>query len=116
VSDVSIRLVPKIASEWPVSSITNADGKANLVTYGQFAGAPAGEYTVVLSKTVSEEVEPAKDEYTSGVTKIYSLIDEKYTKPETSTLEITIEKKRSSQTFDAGKPVRVLVDTIRPGT
>jgi len=115
-SDVSIRLVPKIPSEWSVSSTTNASGTAKLVTYGQFDGAPAGEYTVVLSKRVTEEIAAARDEYSSASADIYELIAAEYTKPETSTLEITIEKKRNTQTFEIGAPVRVLVDTIRPGT
>ena len=116
VSDVSIRLVPDTPSEWLVSSMTNDSGTAPLVTYGQFPGAPEGKYKVVLSKTVLEEVEPSRDAESSAVMDIYSVIAVEYTKPETTTLEITIGKKRNAETFEIGAPVRVLVDTIRPGT
>lgn len=115
ISDVSIQLIPKVESIWPVSGTTDANGTAMLVTYGQFPGAPEGSYTVAVSKTTIKSDKP-QDEYTSGITEIFSLIEVEHTKPETSKLEMTVEKKPNSKTFELGEPVHILVDTIRPGT
>ena len=114
-ADVSVRFISKETSKWPVTGITDASGKAVMVTYGQFKGAPLGEYTVVVSKTESESV-TAASEYSSGITKIFSLIAVEHRQPETSQLQMTVQKGNNTETFDVGKPVRVLVDMIRPGT
>ena len=115
-SDVSVRLVLDTPSEWPVSSVTNDSGTAILVTYGQFPGAPEGTYKVVLSKTVYEEIEAATDEYSSAAVDVYSVIAAEYTEAETTPLTMTIKRGRNTQSFELGEPVRVLVDSIRPGT
>ena len=114
-ADASVQLIPKFESPWPVTGLTDASGNAVMVTYGQFKGAPLGEYTVVITKNESKS-EGNADEYSSGITEIFSLVDVQYTKPETSTLEITVEKKRNTKKCELGGPVHVLVDTIRPGT
>jgi hypothetical protein len=118
VKDVSVMLVPKFDCPWGVSGVTDASGTAKLVTYGQFPGAPEGAFTVVLSKTESvfKGEQKAGEEFPTGTTEIFSLIDVEHTKSETSKLEITIEAKSNTASFDVGKPVRVLVDTVRPGT
>lgn len=41
-------------SRWPVGGVTDESGKARLVTYGKFEGAPAGKFKVMVNKTVSE--------------------------------------------------------------
>jgi hypothetical protein len=115
VTDVSVQLVSKEESIWPVTGTTDTSGNAVLVTYGQFRGAPVGDYIVVLSKRLTETKTPA-NEYVSGTTEVYSLIDVKYTESETSPLEMSVKKGRNTMSFEIGSPVRVLVDTIRPGT
>ncbi|MDR0611864.1 MAG: Ig-like domain-containing protein [Planctomycetaceae bacterium] len=115
VADVSVQLVSKEESVWPVTGTTDTSGNAVLVTYGQFQGAPVGDYLVVLSKRLTEPKTPV-NEYVSGVTEVYSLIDTQYTQPETSPLEMSVKKGRNTMSFEIGSPVRVLVDTIRPGT
>jgi hypothetical protein len=62
------------------------------------------------------ETKTPASEYVSGVTQVYSLIDVKYTEPKTSPLEMSVKKGRNTMSFETGKPVRILVDTIRPGT
>jgi hypothetical protein len=116
VDDVSVQLISKEESVWPVTGTTDTSGNAVLVTYGQFRGAPIGDYIVILSKRLTETSTPAANEYVSGVTEVYSLIDLKYTEPETSPLEMSVKKGRNTISFEIGQPVRVLVDTIRPGT
>jgi len=114
-ADASVQLIAKEASIWPVTGMTDAVGKAVMVTYGQFKGAPLGEYTVVISK--KETVDEGRgDDHQSGVTSVFSLVAVEHTKPETSTLRITVQKGKNAETFDVGEPVRILVDTVRPGT
>ena len=115
VADVSVQLIAKEASNWPSGGITDAAGKAVIVTYGRFPGVPLGEYTVVLSKQESKS-DPSADEYTSGTTEIFSLIAVEHTKQETSALRLTVNKGKNAESFEVGAPVRVLVDTIQPGT
>jgi hypothetical protein len=115
VADVSVQLIAKEESVWPVTGITDTSGNAVLVTYSRFQGVPVGDYIVVLSKRLAETDTPA-NEYVSGITQVYSLIDIKYTESATSPLEMSVKKGRNSMSFEIGSPVRVLVDTIRPGT
>jgi hypothetical protein len=115
VADVSVQLIAKEESVWPVTGTTDTSGNAVLVTYGQFRGVPIGDYIVVLSKRSTEPKTPA-NEYVSGVTEVYSLIDIKYTESETSPLEMSVKKRHNTMSFEIGSPVLVLVDTIRPGT
>ncbi|MDR1270516.1 MAG: hypothetical protein LBK82_13420 [Planctomycetaceae bacterium] len=115
VNDVSVQLLSKEESIWPVTGITDVSGNAVLVTYSRFQGVPIGDYTVVLSKRLTE-TNTSVNESVSGITQVYSVIDNKYTTAETSSLEISVKKGRNTMSFDIGSPVRVLVDTIRPGT
>jgi hypothetical protein len=115
VADVSVQLISKQESIWPVTGITNTSGNAKLVTYGQFPGAPLGDYTVVFSKTTTVSLKQG-NEFQSGITEVYSLINVEHTQPETSKLEMSIEKGTNQKTFELGAPVRILTDTIKPGT
>ena len=117
-SGVSVRLIAKEPSEWPSAGTTDASGKANIVTYGQFPGTPEGEYTIVLSKTesVSKGDGQSGEEGSGGITEIFSLIAVEHTKEGTSTLQITVNKGKNAETLEIGEPVRILVDTIKPGT
>ena len=116
-ADVSVWLVATEPSEWPSTGVTDASGQAMIVTFGQFRGAPIGEYAVVLSKTVSEfnGTRGPDGEIVSGKTEFFSLVAVEYTKSETSVLKMTVVKGNNVQTFEIGEPVRILVDTIRPG-
>jgi len=116
-ADVSVQLISKETEAWPTTGVTDASGNAVIVTYGRFHGTPVGEYTVVLSKTESVSTGGQSGEETnSGTTEIFSLIAVEYTKAETSKLRMTVSVGKNAQSFDIGAPVRVLVDTIKPGT
>ena len=118
-ADVSVGLISAEPSEWVVSGLTDTSGKASIVTHGQFSGAPAGEYTVVLSKTenVFDGERSSEGELLrgSGITEIFSLISVDHTSTETSKFRMTVNKGNNAQTFEVGAPVRVHVSTIRPG-
>ena len=115
IADVSVQFIAKEESMWPVTGMTDAAGKAVMVTYGQFNGAPLGEYTVVVSKKETVD-EGKRDDDQSGITKVFSLIALEHTQPDTSKLQITVQKSSNTETFDVGEPVRILIDTVRPGT
>lgn len=115
VADAAIQLVGDCSNQWPITGLTNASGTASMVTYGQFPGAPVGEYKIVVKKTVEEIITPAS-ENKSGTSNIFSLVDVQYTKDDKTPLEIRIDAGKNRHALDVGKEVRVLVDTIRPGT
>ena len=117
---VSVRLIAKEPNGWATAGTTDASGKAEIVTHGQFSGAPEGAYAIVLSKT--EHVnkggggQSGEEGGSGGTTEVFSLIAVEHTKEETSTLQITVNKGKNAETFNVGEPVRILTDTIRPGT
>lgn len=104
---------------WSINGITDDNGKAVLRSHGKFRGVARGTYSVVLSKRVEEnpsQQEAATDDiYQNVVNKkpiqVFSLVDLKYTQKETTSLEITVEK-RTDQKFELGPPVRSLLETI----
>ncbi len=117
----SIELYSKGEScPWPITGKTDAEGKANLVTYGKFQGAPKGTFTVVVEKTAIENEEEYKKAYdengrptTNKKFNVLSFVDKKYKTKESSSLEIKIEGK-TEQTFDVGAPVKIVVDVLDP--
>jgi len=114
-ADASVQLYAEEESIWPVTGLSDASGTAILVTYGQFPGVPLGKYQIVVKKTRSDRT-GGDNEYSSGITKVYSLIEIEHIKKDTTKLEITIEKGQNSLTIDVGKSVEILVDTITPDT
>jgi len=75
-----VSLAPEDADlrQWSIAGSTNASGVATITTNGDFAGAPAGKYKVVVRKV---ELTPTaeKDEYGEPVTETRSLIAEEFT-------------------------------------
>ncbi len=108
---------------WPVGGTTGSSGKAELVTYGKFKGAPVGNFIVVLSKNEIEDadqmpngnddtaIDKSKPKKTSF--RIFSLIDSKYSDRDTTPLTIKIDEGGANETFKLGKPIRQHIDTIR---
>lgn len=117
-ADVKISLYDgAVSNKWTVSGITDSSGVAKMQTHGQFAGAPSGVFKVVLSKTASEggldgdETQPVKKRQE---TRIYTLVDSKYSREETTPLEVNIGSKPVSESYEIGPAVRELVETIAP--
>ena len=117
VSDARVSLVGPESARWAVGGITNNAGTAEIRTHG-FAGAPKGQYKIVLEKLETEGRGQITDE--SGRPtgwedmRIYSLVDKKYEKAEDTPLEIDIQG-AVRQTFEIDKSERRLVETIRQG-
>jgi hypothetical protein len=106
-----------ISNKWSIGGITNTSGVAVIRTHGQFAGVPSGKFKVVLSKIESEgetEVNESMTTRKSETVRIYSLIDKKYLEESTTPLEIIVENKSVSETFEIGTTNRILLQTITP--
>lgn len=111
---------------WTTGGKTNASGDAIIMTHGKYRGIPSGTYSVVLSKTETDNfdellkgTDETKRTPNVNVTKsfnTYSLIDLKYTKEKTTPLELKIENKGMSQSFDIGDPVKIQISTYTPGS
>ncbi len=114
---VVLRPVSQGLEKWSSAGKTDSSGKAKIVTYGQYPGAPEGEYKVVLNKV--EIVGEANSEDGTAVQtepiEYYSLVETDYTTEEKTPLSLTVGKKSVSETFDVGKETRELVDRFVPG-
>src|SRR5690606_8372893 len=55
-SDATVTLVPTdpALARWPVGGQTDATGTANLKTYMQYEGAPAGSFKVTVNKNITK--------------------------------------------------------------
>ena len=125
-------------SRWPAAGKTDANGRAVIVTYGQFNGLPDGQWKIVIDKTVSEDEDgnpvlpltrPAPGQQLTEEEKaalyaerlerkymtilLYSTVPLEYTEAETTTLQFT-QKGKTEQTFDLGEPVHELVPDDEP--
>lgn len=94
---------------WPVGGKTDVDGRAVIVTYGQHKGAPEGTFAVSVSLRETE-ITREKGSPTAAI-RHYSLVEESFTQPETTSLEIEIKTSSNTRTFDLGKPAKILVET-----
>lgn len=96
-------------AKWSAGGITDATGKVILQTNGQFSGAPAGSFKIVVLKdTKPTPDDPNRDPNTPPPPQkpTKSLVDLNFTKAETSPLEITIvEGHNEEKTFDV-KPAK----------
>lgn len=97
---------------WMIGGVSDAQGTVKIVANGNFDGAPAGLFAVVIHKTLTEGVDQSAEVQTKPI-KIYTLIEEKFNSEKTTPLEIKIEGK-TSQNLDLGKPVKILTETIKP--
>ena len=122
--DVSI----ESGAKWGPMGRTDESGTVEIYTNAKWKGSPAGKYKIVLSKTEMDSSrlpQPATDDpgyeqwaaqAAREVRHTYSLIDKIYTSPETTPLEIEIRRKKTQETFDAGKKVRDRVILPDPRT
>ena len=100
------------SSEWNVTGRTGADGKLVLMTNGNWEGAPAGEYEVMIEKQISELVEPTEKGASVTVASTTNYIDKKYANPRTSGLTATITEGTNELTFKVGAPLNDAVQML----
>lgn len=104
-------------AKWTVGSVTDAAGKAIIVTHGQFQGAPEGKFKVCVRKVEMEGAEAMRQESQSGLVggltpapsqmpKMVEYVDSLFGDPKTTILEIEIpaSKKTTTMTLNVHKP------------
>lgn len=99
-----------------VSGITQPNGKATLVTHGEFKGAPAGKYKVCVTKykhdpvptrpVTADAVKKWEEEMRKKPPMTYCFVERQYTSQRTTPLEAEIDEKENDITLDIGKAVR----------
>ena len=114
--------VSLVSSEmtWVIGGVTDAEGKATMVTHGKFDGAPEGTFSVRVQKTIYEGREEYDAAMTSGDTaaaqrvdvKMFQLVEDVYTSKDTP---IKVEVKRDTKTLevDAGPAVRLQKEFLK---
>lgn len=99
--------------KWSVAAITDASGKAAIMTHGLHAGAPEGDFKVVVTKTESSNAgantkvdpdAPSAGQATSET--LYNLVEKQYMDKDTTPITISVAKGKNVQTYDIGKAVR----------
>jgi len=107
-------------AKWTIGSYTDAEGKAIIVTHGQFRGAPAGKFKVCVKKTTLPGDEDSRNRERSsefvvdfspaqqppGMPIVTNHVHAEFGKQETTPLEIEVSasKKMLNLTFDVHKP------------
>ena len=76
---------------WNLTGVTDAAGQVTFKTDGNWDGAPAGEYRVIVTKEVSEVEEPTEVGGSVTTKSITRMVDQKYNLPNTSGLTATIK-------------------------
>ncbi|MDR1142095.1 MAG: carboxypeptidase-like regulatory domain-containing protein [Planctomycetaceae bacterium] len=104
-ANASVRLISTDQSgttRWNVNGTTNTSGVTKLKTYGEYDGAPAGNYKVVVSK---EEI--VYDTSTPPqITGRFQLVERKYSSIQETPLMVDVNQDTEEITFDVGKSVR----------
>lgn len=120
--DATVLLVGADGSiPWSVGGKTNAAGNANLVTHGQYPGAPEGKFKVVVNK----REEPVSKYHTTapGQTEeefkalkaaedltAYELVDKKFGSAATTDAIVEFSEAKANATVDVGQAVRIKIN------
>ena len=107
---------------WGVGAKSDAQGKAVIMTQGQYNGAPAGEYTVTVtnyfvtpSKFGRMPADPReRDEWQKNVDEenapVFLKVAPEYLERDTTPLKITVAKGTPTVDVDLGEKVEIEVD------
>jgi len=110
VDKAMVSLAPEDAElrQWSISGTADASGVVTIRTNGDFAGAPAGKYKVVVRKT---EVAPTgkNDEYGDPITGSRSLVAEEFSNSGKTPLSLEVGSSPVKETFKVKKG-----DTVNP--
>jgi len=111
VADAMVSLVPENADlrQWSIAGTTNASGVATIFTHGDFAGAPAGTFRVVVRKT---DVRPtgATDAEGYPVVEIHSMIAAEFSSPSRTPLSLEVGNSPVRETFTVGSATTVRLE------
>lgn len=121
--EASVQLLKKddLNYKWLAGGVTDETGKCVIKTMGKFNGAPEGDFTVVVYKTVRTESETRKTTPTPAdpaeaqkwaqkvaeEEKEYDYVDTKYKSVSTSDLTISIKSGKNEETIELGPAVQV---------
>ena len=97
---------------WVIGGRTDARGICQVRTQGEFVGAPEGRFKVLIRKQINEGGnQPATPDPlgTSSTTeaRTFDLVNLKYSRVDTTDLEIEISRGSNAEEFDVGEAVRV---------
>ena len=105
----SVRLLSTPPSKsWSVMGTTNASGVAKMQTYGDFNGAPEGDYTVLISKSQTDDI--PQDAMSGGNNRIERpqskmIVDPAFANPTKTQLRLTVTGKGPiRETFEVTGP------------
>lgn len=119
VEGVTVMLSPKEGENcpWAVTGVTDSGGTAQIQTHGNYRGAPEGTFRVLLSKELIDGANFESMERPSAKNPmiIYSLVDTKYTKLDTTPLELTVGRWGARETFEIGPAVREQTEVVGSG-
>jgi hypothetical protein len=85
--------------KWQAGATTDANGVAQMVTYGRFFGVVEGEYSVTVTKLERETFDP---KHPPKLVKVFTLTDPQYIDSKTTPLKIKVSGK-TVQSFEVGK-------------
>ena len=115
VDKAMVSLAPEDAElrQWSISGTADASGVVTIRTNGDFAGAPAGKYKVVVRK--SEVVPTGKnDEYGDPITGSRSLVAEKFSNSGKTPLSLEVGSSSVRETFKVEKGDSVNPVSLEP--
>jgi len=100
VAGASVTLVPENAElmQWSFSGVTNASGVVRIRAHGDFPGAPAGNYKVVISKAEASYTGQYDEDGSPIVTYRY-LIHTDFSSPSRTPLSLNIPERAVNETF-----------------
>ena len=99
---------PSSKKTWSVSGTTDASGVAKMQTYGEYIGVPEGEYTVLISKSQTDDV--PRDAMSGGNIRMdrsrpQILVDPSFANPAKTKLRLTVSGKGPvKETFEVTGP------------
>ena len=86
---------------WNLTGMTDATGSLVLKTDGQWDGAPAGSYQVMVTKEVADIDQGGGEPGASAVVKCSTrFVDQKYNDPTTSGLTVEIKESKEGNVFE----------------
>jgi hypothetical protein len=105
VSDALVSLIPEDASlqQWSIAGSTNASGVATISTNGDFVGAPAGKYKVVIRKVELIPTGEIDNDVGEPIMETYVLIAEEFSNPGKTPLSLEVGSSAVTETFQVVK-------------
>lgn len=111
-ADATVTLYPQGggSSRWGGGGVTDVSGKVTIKTQNKYPGLGVGKYRIAVSKSEYEPIPAGKRKSEEDTEWEYTLVDPKYCDSSKTDLEIDIVDGKNDETFDLGKPVRILLN------